>query len=479
MTETQNLPRNTVFSALSALSNLLLLVLVILAARILGDSDYGKFSLALAVASIFEMPIDFGLSTLTVKDVARDRGLAAPYLHSILPWKILLSGAVMLALIPTAHLLTKSADARIAVYAMGLAIVLRSSKATAHAFFSAYERFDLVLLTTYSERMIIVLVCGLMLFGTKALIPFAFAFAFARIPDLVFSYWLLHGRIARLGWSMNTSLIRRIQVKALPFGSLNIVRVMYAYIGTVILGVLRTSAEVGWYSAGYRIYEGLTMFPYILCAVLLPRLSHLYVADRERHAELSARGMKYLLILSLPILVCGWLLAPRILAAVFGPAYLQGVPALRMLFAASVFMFSNWLLNTILVSTDKQGAVLKVSAIGLGISIMAHFALIRPYGATGAGMAALFAEVCVFAMFMWVARRDVVRTEALSAAWRPALACLCTVGMLNWLKLDTPFPLILTFAVSYLGLLLVLRTFDHREWSAVKGVFSSNITSRS
>ena len=408
MTDTPDFRKNTLYSALSAISNLLLVVLVILAGRILGDSNYGMFSLALAIASIFEMPIDFGLGTLIVRDVARDRGLAARFLHSVIPWKLILSIVVMLMLIPTAHILGKSWDARVAIYAMGLAIVLRSFKATTHAFFQAFERFDLVLLTTYTERILVVTICGLTLFKTRSLLPFTFAFALARVPDLIFSYWLLNRSITKFGWRTDARLMKTIQMDALPFGSLNIVTVLYAYLGTVILGAFRAPYEVGWYSAGYRVYEGLTMFPFILSVVLLPRLSNLYVGDRSRHAELSVRSLKYGLILSVPVLILGWLLAPWILTTIFGPEYVHGTQALRMLVVASVFMFSNRLLNTILISTDKQTAVLRASAFGLAVSACAHVVLVRLYGATGAGISALIAEACVFFLFMRIAYGEIL-----------------------------------------------------------------------
>ena len=415
MKDTQSLPRNTLYSALSAASNVMLVVLVIFAGRILGDTDYGKFSLALAIASIFEMPIDFGLGTLIIRDVARDRGLSSKLLHSVIPWKLVLSVGVMLLLIPTAQILGKSWDTRMAIYAMGFAIVLRSFKATTHSFFQAFERFDLVLLTTYTERVLVILVCGLMLLKTRSLLPFTLAFALARIPDLIFSYWLLNRSITKLGWRADARIIKAIQKDALPFGSLNIVTVLYAYLGTVILGAFRGPTEVGWYAAGYRIYEGLTMFPFVLSAVLLPRLSNLYVNNRSRHTELSVKSLKYGLILSVPILICGWLLAPRILTTIFGAEYIQGTQALRMLVAASLFMFSNRLLNVILISTDRQTAVLRASAIGLAISACANLILVRLYGATGAGISALIAEVCVFLMFMQIAYGRIFAIQDLTA----------------------------------------------------------------
>lgn len=474
MVNASDLPRHTAFSALSSASNLLLLLLVIMAGRVLGDSDYGKFSLALAVASVFEMPIDFGLSTLTVKNVARDRGLAAAYLHSILPSKAVISAAVMFALLPTAFLLARSFDGRVAIMVMGLAIVLRSLKSTVHAFFRSYERFDLILLTTYTERLSIVPVCALVLLASPSLMSFVWAYALARIPDLVFSFWLMHRSVVRVGWRWDPAAIRNIQIEALPFGSLNIITVLYAYIGTVILGALRSPAEVGWYSAGYRIYEGLTMFPFILSSVLLPRLSRFFATDRLRHASLAARGLKYTLVLSLPIAACGYILAPQILTLIFGAEYQRGAGALRMLFLASVFMFANWLLNTILISTDRQGIVLRVTGTGLAVSVAAHVVLVSLYGALGAGIASFIAEFFVFAMYIVISRNTVFSTSLAGIVWKPVVSCLASsaVFFIPWTA--TVLQTLALFVAVYCMTLIPLRTFDGEEWSALRSIFTPN-----
>jgi len=474
MSKTPSLPRNTLYSTLSAGSNLLLLVLVVLAARVLGDSAYGKFSFALAVASIFEMPIDFGLNTLTVKNVARRRELAPSYLHAILPWKLLLSMGAMALLVPVGLLLASEADLRLAIYAMGLAIVLRTFKSTSHSFFRAHERFDLVLLTTYTERLAVVALCVLMLFKVGGLMPFVLAFAVARIPDLFFSYWLLHKKIVRLGWRWDATAIRRIQVQALPFGSLNIVMVLYAYIGTVVLGVLRTTAEVGWYSAGYKIYEGLTMFPYILYAVLLPRLSNLYVTDNRAHGSVALRAVKYAFVASLPLAVCGWLLTPSIISTLFGQEYMRGVPALRALFAAFVLMFPSWMLNAALVSADRQGAVLKIAAIGLAVNGVASYALITTWGVLGAGVAMLAAEACVLAMLLATMHRRLFAVPIYALVWRPVSACIVAGGIAYWLQPSTALAVV-AFPMLYVVSLLVLRTFDAKEWSELKHLFRARV----
>jgi len=75
---------------------------------------------------------------------------------------------------------------------------------------------------------------------------------------------------------------RDIQSAALPLGFFMIALNTYTYIDTVILGLMRTDTEIGWYAASYSVYEGLTYAPSILAAVLTPRLSYLFGHDRPR-----------------------------------------------------------------------------------------------------------------------------------------------------------------------------------------------------
>ena len=58
------------------MSTLLLAALLVVAGRLLGDQEYGKFSFALALAMIFETVMDFGLKEITTQKVARDRRAA-------------------------------------------------------------------------------------------------------------------------------------------------------------------------------------------------------------------------------------------------------------------------------------------------------------------------------------------------------------------------------------------------------------------
>ena len=457
---------------MSTASNVLLIVLVIVAARVLGDKSFGQFSVALALTSIFEMVVDLGLNTFTARNVSRDRALAGVYLPNILGWKLILSAAAAGLLALSVKVLHLAPDARAATYILGGAVILRSYKLTSQAFFQAYERFDLIMLTTYVERIAVLVVGVIVLLLTRSLIMFAATFAVVRIPDLVFAYWLVHRQIASVRIGLDLRIVKNVQVSAVPFGAYAIALATYWYVGTVVLSAMRPPAEVGWYNAGYKIYESLTMFPFILSAVLLPRLSRLFTMDRSRHATLSLRALRYLSLGSLPLAISIGILAPQIVMLLYGQAYLHAVPALRVLLGASVLMFINWTVNMVLISADREKAVLKVMATGLLVMITANLALVSRLGMMGAAYSVAVSEMCVFALLLGTMRRALFSIPAHAIAWRPALACAAAGGVLLLLRVTLPIASVLLFVAAYAVVLVALRTFDAEEWSAVKSLFS-------
>jgi O-antigen/teichoic acid export membrane protein len=63
--------QNLAFAGASGASAGLLLILFVVAGRILGEVEFGKFSFALALGTIFETLMDFGLHQVTIREVAR------------------------------------------------------------------------------------------------------------------------------------------------------------------------------------------------------------------------------------------------------------------------------------------------------------------------------------------------------------------------------------------------------------------------
>ena len=167
---------------------------------------------------------------------------------------------------------------------------------------------------------------------------------------------------------------------------------LYTYIDTVILGLMRTDAEVGWYAASYHVYEGLTYAPSILAAVLTPRLSYLFAHDRSAHRGLLMRALAASLALGIVLGGVGRVAG----GSDHGDALRQPVrPAvlpLQILAGGALFVFGTWILHAAAISTSLDRRLLVTTIVGLGANVALNIVFIPRWGISGAAWATVLAE---------------------------------------------------------------------------------------
>ncbi|MCD6472394.1 flippase [Candidatus Aerophobetes bacterium] len=463
-----SLAKNTFYSAITSLSSLFLFVLLIIAGRHLGSVDYGIFTFALAFVFIFEIFTDFGLRGLSQRTVARDKSLSVKYFGNLLIWKLVLSVIIFVILVLTINALKSSPKTRFAVYILGFATILRSFKWACRNFFRAFERFDLDSLTMCIERLALLVVGGVVLLRGGGLISFASTFVIVRVFDLILTFAILNWKVVKIVPQFDFNFLKKLQIEALPFGFFSIIIVLYSYVDTVMLSFICTDADVGWYNAAYKIYEGLTVFPSIICGVLYPRLSQLFISNKKAHSVLSLRASKYLFIISFPILICGIILSNNIINILFGKEFQNSVIALQILLLGIVFVFQIWLFQTLFNSIDKQKSVMYIGLTGLIINIILNLLLIPRYSFKGAATTTVLSELVVFTIYYFYLYKSYYKFPLLKFSLKPFFASLIVGGFL-W-KFHTVFliPSIVFVFFLYIALLFCFKTFDHEELDLIR-----------
>ncbi len=465
-----SLAKNTVYSAITSLTSFFLLILFILAGRYLGDASYGIFTFSLAFVFIVEIFTDLGLSEFAQRSVARDKNLAGKYLGNLLTWKILISVCVFMVLFLAVNLLKSSPETRFTVYLLGFANILRSLKSTCRSLFRAFERFDLDCITMYIEKTSLLVVGIVVLVLGGGLVSFALVFVIVRVFDSALTFVILNWKVVKVIPQFDFAFLKKVQLEALPFGLFAVIITIYSYTDTVMLSFMRTDAEVGWYNAAHKIYEGLIIFPFIICVILYPRLSQLFVVNKKAHSLLFARAAKYMFISSLPLLICGVILSGNIVNILFGEQFQNSVVALQILFLGVVFVFQIRLFQIILNSIDKQKVVMYVGLIGLIVNVFLNLLLIPRYGFTGAAVTTIISELIVFSIYYFYLSRSYFEVSIWRLSLKPFLASLI-VGALVWKFNTLPFILLLSGALAlYLLLLFCFKVFDKEEWVLVHGL---------
>jgi O-antigen/teichoic acid export membrane protein len=363
-----------------------------LAGRYLGVEDFGRFSFAMAFVFLFDPIMDPGLYHLLIREIARKKEDAELYLSHAITWKILLSPLVFLVLAVGVNIIHDDKQIVYSVYLMAFASFLRSFKDAFRTSLMANEYFGLNTTTMIVERGLLFSFGTLSLIAGKGLLWLCWIFVIARVIDLVITVLIVRYKICHVSVGRDIKFMRNMVISAVPIGAFYITLNIYNYVDTVLLSIIRTNAEVGWYNASYKIYEGLFLFPGILCTVFMPRLSTLFKKSIASFQHLMIRGMKYVFCLSLLITINGVILSDKIITIFYGNAYSNSIISMNILLVGALFVFTLNFLHMVMISMDKQRVILSLAIFGLFLNVILNIFLIQKYGYLGAAFATVAVE---------------------------------------------------------------------------------------
>ncbi|MDR1991077.1 MAG: flippase [Acidobacteriaceae bacterium] len=393
--------RNFFYSAVSSGTAALLLILMIVAGRVLGDVEFGKFAFALLLGSIFETTMDFGLHQVTIRAIARDRSRATSLLHHTLTIKLVWATVTLIALVVTATLLRPERDVRLACYLIGGSLVFRSYMLTIRGVLQGLEHFGWDTIVVVADRALLLLLGLIALELSLGLKGLVIAFVVARGAALAVAGLVTETSLGGIGFRYDRDVWRDLHATALPLGFFLVVLNLYSYVDGVMLGVMRTDAETGLYTAAYKIYEGLTYAPMAISMVLTPRLSALVISNRAEHRKLSMQGILGSTGLGVLVGGVGFTAAAFLLTTLFGPGYLDATSPFQILCAGLPIVFAIWILHAVAISVDRERLLLKTGLVGLVVNVGLNLYLIPHYGGSGAAVATVMGELMSAVMLAW------------------------------------------------------------------------------
>jgi O-antigen/teichoic acid export membrane protein len=289
---------------------------------------------------------------------------------------------------------------------MGISSAIRSYVLSARGLLQGLNRFDLEAITVIADRGLLLLLGTLVLIAGYGLLGLSIAFVVARVLMFVVVTLIVNRVTGSAVPTYDRAVWIELQSAALPLGFFLITLTLYTYIDTVILGIMRTDAETGWYAASYRVYEGLMYAPSAFATVLTPRFSQMYVDDRPGLRSLFRRSLIGSALMALVIGGGGLILARPMMLLFYGQAYEAAVPPLKVLAGGSIFVFCTWILHSAAIAMHLDRRLVGTTAIGLVANIALNIAFIPSRGITGAAWATVIAEaVTVTLLYLQVHRR--------------------------------------------------------------------------
>jgi len=379
------------------LGHVLRLILATLLARFLGASDYGIYVYAVTWLGVLTIPSTLGLDHIVLRFVAIYKGRRTPeFMNGLLRHSSLLAaiagfGVAILAL--TVVAVIPGLD-RVFRITMMLIIAILPVAVLTQVRQSFLRGLDHPILAQIPENVIyplsfsVALVALFMITGgfpsvVEAATLNLAAWIIAFVVGIVFivrvippGMFLSRPRFERPEWN---SMIPALIFVGISYNILSRGEI-------VILGIFKAPADVGVYTIANRGAE-LMLFAYEATTIAGASLfSSIYASgDLEELQRFTNLITRMILWVTLPVFVLFLVFAPFFLS-IFGPEFVGGVPALRLLTVTYFISSLGGFVIIMLHMTGHQRDVAYSMAAVAVLNIVLAFILIPPFGIFGAAI---------------------------------------------------------------------------------------------
>ena len=454
---------------------------IVLLARYLGVEKFGVYGTIMAYLTLFASLADYGLTTVTIRDVAQDHKRSESYFSHTLSLRMVLTVIAYLSMLLLGSVWKKGEYPLFLIAICGLFLFPEALRKLAISMLSAYERMDKVavleVLSTVFRYLPFLIAISIGAAFHTAFVLLITAWLGLAIGSLVVTtrYCLKH-------WSFSVTWpqMRSTLYEALPFGTLFILTVIHFKADIIMLSKMQGSVAVGFYEGAYKFIEAAIFIPASIIHVLLPVMSRYFVTDRTSYTNVYIHATRILALGILPIIIFVTFFSDTIILLMYGDAYRPSVPALSLLIWALFFIFMNAPIENIIVTSKMMTAFLPYSIANTFLNIFLNFLLIPKYSFLGASIATVSTKFTIFVVKLYFANR--VLHNASEMVWM--LGRLLAIGMLTsgavYLTkphLAFPFSMIVLVTVYLISLFTfkMIKPQDKLVFSAVMNLVKTKL----
>jgi len=454
----------------SIIGNLLTLALILFISRFLGADGLGKYSFVLAFVGVFSIFSDFGLGTLMKKDIIKNPENKVFYLGNIITLKFIINLVIVILCLISINFADKSSEVRSIVLIYAFTMFLEYMNWLLCGLYQIYQQIEYQALVIILER-IISTVGGiiLLLLGYKLMSIFILIFI-SYLISFSISLYITNKKFCKVRPNIDIGFSRKNIHRALPFWFSGVFLSLYSRADMILLKFLKSYNVVGFYSAAYKLIDGLSFIPAVITIVIFPVMLKFHVEDRKKLQILFQTLIKYLFIISFPIAVGTSLLANRIISLFYGEEFLSSALALQILIWAEILVFINAISGQLLNAIDKEKAFAFAAGFCLVFNVISNIILIPLLSFIGSAIAVLLTQIILGVLFYIHFMKKGYYLNIKNIGIAPVFACFVMMATIYFLGNLNLFLIIPISAAIYFSILFFSKSFSSEEISLFKSI---------
>lgn len=453
-----------------AIFKLISLIVTIYLARYLGTVGFGKYSFVFAYLAFFNIITDLGLQQILVREMARDPAIAPKLIGNTYIIRLTLTiFAVVLAMV-IINLISYPKDMTSYIYVAAFTLLFISFSDFYGTIFQAnlkmeYNIFAKLSFKILSSGLIFWIIFVLQGTLTQIILVLVLSEGVKTLINYSFSR-----KFVRPQFEIDFELWKYLLKESLPLALYSVIWIIFFRTDIIMLSIMQGDAPVGIYSAAYKLSEPLWIIPGALLMSLFPIMSASFKSSKERLIKSYRLGIRYILIIMLPLAMGTTLIADKIILLIYGIQFTGSVTALQILIWALVFTSVNLVLINLLVSMEKQ----KLNTISITlcavVNVILNFILIPILSYNGAAIVTVATSALFFGLSFYFISKHLHVLPIHKILIKPIISCLIMAAFVYYFIDFNIFLLVPLAAGIYLVALLVFKEFQKEDVEIIKKV---------
>jgi O-antigen/teichoic acid export membrane protein len=473
----QRLARNSaVLTSAQLVTKALAVIYAVALSRYLGPAGFGQIGTALAVTSVAYVFVDFGLGTLTTRDVARNHEEAAYYASTTVGVKLALMGLVNVGLVAYLLLTHYSGQQRAIIWIYSANAALSALITIGAAIFQGFEEMHKPAILQFVRDVLNIVLSLAAIALHQSIYVIVGASVLATWIQLLGMGILIRGAHVQL----SAAIVRlrgayALLLESIPFGAFIVLATVYGQLAVIMMSLLTDPASTGLYVVAVSLSSLAALIPSVFSQAVFPLFSRYHARSEETLRYAYEKSFKLLTVLGTGIGVALALAMQDLVTHVFGAKYAGAVPAATILVLTQV-LSANFVNGSFLNATGHQRLFTATYGVAVLVQLALSWITIPRMGVLGAAVSFVIPSVVGYVYYTALSHRLLQigfpwRTQA-KVVMAAALGAVAALGA-ELGHLPAIVGGLLVVPVVYGGLCILLGVLSKEDWSLARDALGS------
>jgi len=417
---------------------------------------YGEYSNVYEFLALFSIIADFGLYTITVREMSKDEENIPKILGNIMTLRMIIGVIVMTGVIIAGFMIPshQGTEMPYAIMIATTASMIALVNGTMTSVFQEKYKMQHAAIGQILGKFIQVsymVLAVFVLFSDNKSQGFYHLFWSGVLGNFVmmaYTYVMVK-KYTPIRLRFDKDYLKHLLKQAAPYGLALFFSNIYFRADAILIFNMRGRVEEGLYGVSARLLEALAILPLYFMNAVLPTLTRHIKEKLDSYKKILQYTFDFQLMLSLPFLVGGFILADSVIYLIAKPEFLSRLSegfygsdaALQIVLFSFVLISLNIIFNFTLISIGKQAKLLWINMTCAIFNVIGNLIFIPILGFRGSAYTTVASQLLVLILVSYTARKYLPFKIGFSRAVKILLSALI-MGAVIYLLKPTAFSLV-------------------------------------